>query len=250
MTVACVSLLVAGGCMTAPTTETTSEATHNSRNALDWTGTYKGVLPCADCPGIETVVTLNADGTYTSTSRYLGKSDQSFDQQGRFQWDSGGGTITLSGDHPARYRVGEDRLIRLALDGGAITGPLADHYVLAKVTDGITEKYWKLVELRGQPVAGLEREPHLILKAAGGRVTGFAGCNGFTGSYTLDEAAARISFGQLAMTRRFCSTGMEVERGFGEVLEQADSYSLNGDTLTLNRARMAPLARFEAVEMK
>ncbi len=120
----------------------------------------------------------------------------------------------------------------------------------AKPHEGITEKYWKLVELRGQPVASLEREPHLILKNQEGRVTGFAGCNSFSGIYTLNEATARISFGPLAMTRKFCSTGMDVERAFGEVLEQADSYSLNGDNLTLNRARMAPLARFEAVYLQ
>jgi len=52
------------------------------------------------------------------------------------------------------------------------------------------------------------------------------------------------------MTRKFCSTGMDVERAFGEVLEQADSYSVNADNLTLNRARMAPLARFEAVYLQ
>jgi heat shock protein HslJ len=120
----------------------------------------------------------------------------------------------------------------------------------AKPTEGITEKYWKLVELRGQPVAKLEQEPHLILKDQDGRVTGFAGCNSFTGTYTLDAAKARISFGPLAMTRKFCAADMDVERAFSEVLEQTENYSLSGDNLTLNRARMAPLARFEAVYLQ
>jgi hypothetical protein len=39
---------------------------------------------------------------------------------------------------------------------------------------------------------------------------------------------------------------MEVEQTFQEALRNADNYSLAGDHLTLNRARMAPLARFEA----
>ena len=25
---------------------------HNSQNSLDWSGTYKGIIPCADCEGI------------------------------------------------------------------------------------------------------------------------------------------------------------------------------------------------------
>jgi uncharacterized lipoprotein NlpE involved in copper resistance len=37
---------------------------HNSRNSLDWAGTYEGVLPYADCPGTKTRLTLNYDGSY------------------------------------------------------------------------------------------------------------------------------------------------------------------------------------------
>lgn len=226
------------------------DASHASRDALDWAGSYRGVLPCADCEGIETVVTLKVDGGYASSTRYLGRSDKPFTTEGRFQWDAAGGTITLSGQEPARYRVGENRLTRLALDGTPITGALADHYVLTKETGGITERYWKLVELNGQPVARLEREPHLILKVEGHRVTGFSGCNTFTSTYTLDEKMSRIHFGQLASTMMACTSGMDVERAFSEALGRADNYSLNGDRLTLNRARMAPLARFEAVWMR
>jgi heat shock protein HslJ len=115
--------------------------------------------------------------------------------------------------------------------------------------DGIAGKYWKLVELNGKPVPSLEREPHMILKADG-KVNGFGGCNAFTGTYTLDAPASRISFGQIASTMMACMTGMDMEQAFHEVLRHADSYTLDGDRLALNRARMAPLARFEAVYLR
>src|SRR5690606_28675152 len=149
-------------------------------------------------------------------------------------------------DQPVPYFVAENRLIRLALDGSRITGDLAENYVLAKLPDGVTEKYWKLVELNGRPVPALEREPYLILGTADGRASGFGGCNGFTGSYELDEAALRIRFGQIASTMMACISGMDVETAFHEALRAADNYALSGDRLSLNRARMAPLARFEA----
>jgi uncharacterized lipoprotein NlpE involved in copper resistance len=38
---------------------------HNAENALDYQGTYKGVFPAADCPGIEIELTLHNDNTYT-----------------------------------------------------------------------------------------------------------------------------------------------------------------------------------------
>ena len=246
-----VSLLLVGACTSSPEPADVADAAHNSRNALDWAGTYRGVLPCADCEGIETVVTLHSDGTYVSRARYLGEDGLSAGEtQGTFQWDTSGNAISLPGDDPARYRVGENRLTRVALDGSMVTGALADYYVLAKMAGGITEKYWKLVELNGQPVAALAREPHLILKADEHRANGSAGCNGFSGSYALDTDHARLSFGQLAMTRMFCAEGMEVERDFSNALELADSYFLDGDHLTLYRASLMPLARFEAVYLQ
>jgi heat shock protein HslJ len=99
-------------------------------------------------------------------------------------------------------------------------------------------------------VPPLKREPYLIIKAEGGRVNGFGGCNSFTGSYKLNEAESRISFSQVASTMMACVSGMDVEKAFHEVLRSVDNYSLNGDHLTLNRARMAPLARFEAVYLR
>lgn len=73
--------------------------------------------------------------------------------------------------------------------------------------EGVTEKYWKLVELNGQPMPALERGPHLILHAAGGRLSGFGSCNTFTGSYKINEATSRISFEQIASTMMACSSG-------------------------------------------
>ena len=119
----------------------------------------------------------------------------------------------------------------------------------AAVADGIVEKYWKLVELNGKPVPPLEREPHMILKADG-HVNGFGGCNAFTGSYKLDASASRLSFGEIASTMMACADGMDVEQIFHKALRSADSYALNGDRLVLIRARMSPLARFEAVYLR
>ncbi|PTD24253.1 META domain-containing protein [Sphingomonas fennica] len=245
-------ILLAGGCapQAGPAGVSPPDA-HDARNSLDWAGAYRGVLPCADCEGIETVVTLGQDGRFREEVKYLGKGDgKVLTREGAFQWNDAGNVVTLEGDGPARYFVGENRITRLARDGSRITGGLADRYGLEKMAGHLTETYWKLVELNGRPVPRLEREPYLILKAEGGRVNGFGGCNSFSGSYTVDEAASRISFGQVASTMMACVSGMDVEQAFHRVLGQADNYSLNGDHLTLNRARMAPLARFEAVYLR
>jgi heat shock protein HslJ len=118
--------------------------------------------------------------------------------------------------------------------------------------NNITEKYWKLVELYGQKVTAnknQKKEPHFILKVKDTRITGSGNCNSFTGSYEL-SGMNRIKISQIASTMMACINDMETEVEFFRALESADNYYVNGDTLQLNRARMAPLAKFEAVYLK
>ena len=105
---------------------------HNSQNSLDWNGTYKGVYPCADCPGIETTVVLNNDGTFSYTGVYQ-ERDTKIEDTGKFMWHDNGSVVHLMGKEVnMKLRVGENQLISLDQDGKPIEGPLKDHYVLKK----------------------------------------------------------------------------------------------------------------------
>ena len=66
----------------ADSTATQTVDIHNAETSLDYEGTYKGVFPAADCPGIETTLTLNADKTFALHSVYIDR-DSSFDEKGR-----------------------------------------------------------------------------------------------------------------------------------------------------------------------
>jgi len=108
--------------------------THNARNSLDWAGTYEGTLPCADCPGIQTRLTLMPHGAYELQTRYLERQAQPAIARGIFEWQSDGATIRLdqAGDGQLFF-VAEGRLIQLYQDGTRPTGPLAAHYELTLV---------------------------------------------------------------------------------------------------------------------
>lgn len=125
---------VADGIDTTAVDKVPGNDTHNAQNSLDWEGTYKGLTPCADCEGIETEVTLNKDMTFAIKTRYKGKSDKFFEENGRFKWDEKGSNITLEGlkGHPAQFFVGENTLTQLDMDGNKVTGDLAEMYILKK----------------------------------------------------------------------------------------------------------------------
>jgi copper homeostasis protein (lipoprotein) len=106
----------------------------NSRNALDWAGTYSGVLPCANCAGIETKLEIKADYSYMLTTVYLGKTAEPVVQSGSFYWNDAGSIITLGSlDEVYQLLVGENQLFKLDLEGNKIEGPLADKYILLKI---------------------------------------------------------------------------------------------------------------------
>ena len=111
----------------------------------------------------------------------------------------------------------------------------------------ITETYWRLVELRSKlvprPTTPDKKEIHIKLKKDGS-VEGFAGCNGFGGHFELKDSSG-IAFTNLMGTMMACGD-LTTENKLFEVLREADNYIHLSKKLILNKAKMAPLARFEA----
>jgi uncharacterized lipoprotein NlpE involved in copper resistance len=107
---------------------------HDARNSLDVNGIYQGVLPCADCEGIETRIELMADNRYVQQARYLGKKDAPlFETKGSWEWENGS-IIRLVAEtkDSIQFFVGENKLIQLDQQGKRIEGALAEKYVLTK----------------------------------------------------------------------------------------------------------------------
>lgn len=238
----------------SPTAQTDTAAApdkSNSANSLDWAGEYKGVVPCADCEGIETSLTLNMDQSYQLSTIYLGKDATAFQQQGQFEWDANGSVIRLLNqkDGPALYKVGENQLFQLDIQGQVISGDLAENYKLKKqnkTEPTLTGVRWKLMEIMGQRVAATEPDmtPYLQF-GEDGRVSGFAGCNQFTGAYETE--GLRLTFKPMATTEKACLNA-SVEQQFLTTLQGVDNYSLNDSGLAFYKARTAALLRFSEAQ--
>ena len=108
------------------------------------------------------------------------------------------------------------------------------------VTTSGTE--WQLHDLGGAPAplgAGGRRATLTFSDSA--RVAGFAGCNRYFGSYTID--GANLRFSALGMTRMACQEGMALEQQLSRALEATREFRLNGGELTL-LGEAGTLARF------
>lgn len=122
----------------APATASPAAAPASASSGIVLPATFAGSLPCADCEGIDTTLTLEADYRYRLRSRYLGKApgEDTFVEVGRFAISDAGTRLALHGGNagPAVFAIqGTDRLARLDMGGQAISSPL--NYTLARTSD-------------------------------------------------------------------------------------------------------------------
>jgi heat shock protein HslJ/uncharacterized lipoprotein NlpE involved in copper resistance len=259
---------------------------HTAQNALDYLGVYKGVLPCADCEGIQTTITLNENFTYSIKTQYLGKGAKVFEQNGMYKWNDKVNMLVLgdSENVPRYYFVGENMLTQLDMSGKKNTGDLADNYQLNKEISSLetitnseenptSEKLnnrmvvktvikevdpaegkftlaktkWKLIELNGKKVRQKGDKAYFIkLNSNDGKFNGYAGCNTFSGNYVMPLPRA-LAFTNIVLTRMACPN-MELETQVLAMIETVDNYRIKSDILYLRKTKMTTVAKFEAVK--
>lgn len=110
---------------------------HTAKISLDYYGIYEGVLPCADCDGIKTVIHLRPENRYHKMSTYLGKGDNAiFEAEGNFSWEESGNVILLDVDgQEGRYFVGENFILLMGQLDEPVYSSLDEFYKLHKRSD-------------------------------------------------------------------------------------------------------------------
>lgn len=225
-----------------------SHNTDNAKNSSNWAGTYMGIVPCADCEGISTQLTLKSDNTYSLQTEYIGEDSSMQRFEGTFQWNNTGSIVILKGlkekSMPFSYLVGENKLVQMDMDGKIITGDLTSNYVLTKIDTNLVDKKWTLIKLEGVAISADNPsavEAFITFNSKGNRVFGNSGCNNFSGSYTLGSGK-QLKFSAMVSTRKMC-IDMSVENQMSKLFEAIDNYTLENGTLSLNKENVS-LARF------
>jgi heat shock protein HslJ/uncharacterized lipoprotein NlpE involved in copper resistance len=211
---------------------------HTSQNSLDWAGVYEGVLPCADCPGIETRLTLSRDGSYELSTRYLDRQAAPRIVRGQFAWDAGGNAIALDANGDGqRFAVGEGRLSQLDRDGSP-AGTQSANRVLRLVSPAgaaappgaalvpVLEAHrWTLetaTDAQGRSIEALSPAPGqaFVFGFSGARVSVQGACNRMTGGYRID-AAGQLSIDRMAATMMACEApAMQADAALSALLAQ------------------------------
>jgi heat shock protein HslJ/uncharacterized lipoprotein NlpE involved in copper resistance len=267
--------------------ESKSISSLNAKYPLNYIGTYKGILPCADCDGLETVIAINENSTYSVATKYLGKGAKVYIQKGNFAWNKKKTIIILTDviNAPNQYLVGKNNLTQLDLSGQKISGSLANEYILSKQpTDTLSiesvtknneatvdlnsrmatttviqkvnpavgkytlaETKWKLISLNKTKV-NQEGNKVYFLKL-NSKDARFSAYAGCNSiaGNYIMPSSDTLDFSEVIMTRMACPD-MTLEEKFGAMLVQVINFKLEGETLTLFGQGKKTLAKFVAIK--
>jgi heat shock protein HslJ len=221
-----------------------------SAGHLEIPATYDGKLPCADCPGIATTLTLRADSTFTMRSVYLERDPRPRLDHGRWSVDVERRLVLHGGTQaaPRRFAIVDAATLRMLdtqgqpiesrldynLKRAARVEPLGDSNDEGIAsTNALVGLKWTCIELNGKPIPESVPAPTLTFSADAGRVTGTTGCNNVMGTFTL--GADGLRFGRAASTRKLCSgPAMEIEAAFLKLLETTTQHRIHGESLELS----------------
>jgi heat shock protein HslJ len=108
----------------------------------------------------------------------------------------------------------------------------------------VTGKVWALTNLMGNPP--IEGTGISIEFTADGKVAGSAGCNRYSGTYTV--SGSNITFSSpMASTMMMCEQAvMDQESAYLAALAEAKTFAVNGDQLSLSGGDGAQLAVYQA----
>lgn len=95
-------------------------------------GIWLGMLPCADCEGIDYQINLKNDYTFKQKSVYKGKSEEIFIDEGRWGFVSDS-VIAVSGNEDYKmFLIQKNHLVMLDQDGNKIESSFEERYHLSK----------------------------------------------------------------------------------------------------------------------
>ncbi len=118
----------------------------------------------------------------------------------------------------------------IVLSAGTCSNKVSDN---GHAMHGLTEGKWVLEMVHGQAVKVPEgtEMPYLAVDSTGENISGFAGCNRLGG--VVKVSGDSISFPGLFSTRMYCEETQKLENSFLDVLNNAKTFTLKGDVLTL-----------------
>ncbi len=155
----------------------------------NYEGVYKGTFPCADCPGIESKLTLNKDKTFVYEQTYINEIDGHFTDRGNYTVKDN--IVMLQEKNaPVYFLIKDQELLLLDNDLKPAEGALAPYYKLKKQGDfiypGKYETFYEKEEEYKQTLSISAKGENYQVDFSASKVKGRENCH-FSGTAWLEN---------------------------------------------------------------
>jgi hypothetical protein len=104
--------------------------------SLEFHGVFYGFLPCNDCNGIKTTLSLKQNNNYLLVTQPARESSREYYEKGKYSWNDENHTVILTPRKESGVRQyyieDEGTLVQLSSGGVRMTGDEADRYILRR----------------------------------------------------------------------------------------------------------------------
>ncbi len=104
--------------------------------SLEFHGVFYGFLPCNDCNGIKTTLSLKQNNNYLLVTQPARESSREYYEKGKYSWNDENHTVVLTPRKESGVRQyyieDEGTLVQLSSGGVRMTGDEADRYILRR----------------------------------------------------------------------------------------------------------------------
>ena len=104
--------------------------------SLEFHGVFYGFLPCNDCNGIKTTLSLKQNDNYLLVTQPARESSREYYEKGKYSWNDENHTVVLTPRKESgtrQYHIeNEGTLVQLSSGGARMTGDEADRYILRR----------------------------------------------------------------------------------------------------------------------
>lgn len=225
----------------------------NPKPKVNVSGSYSGIIPCADCEGIYYLLTISQDSTYSDKMVYIGKDVSPLENKGKWSvTDTNKIILTGKDGNVSQLLISNGNLIMLDAEGKKFEGPVADRFILkpgilkmpetvksdsTKTSSNVSSSNsingkWTLTEINGVKADKknyMNGLPFLEIREADNKFSGSTGCNRINGASTI--VGGEVVFTKYITTRMACpGTG---ESDFISALASVKSYKAEKNNLML-----------------
>lgn len=213
---------------------------------IDWQAKYFGSTPSEPKDGIEKKLKIIKGENFSPKTLHVRNTKKTKKRIRKSKWHSD--KIVLQNikidAQTTIFKAEENQIKQLDFNRNEIKDEISSAFILKKMEDLEVENIrWKLIELNGNPIKENAASHYLIFHSIDGNLEAKAGCNEILCKYEIKKGSKLILKTGIS-TQMGCPEG-NIETEFKKALFSANNISINNKTLSLNKDKMAPLARFE-----